>query len=350
MNDVPPQTWPAQGYESLVASASKWMDVAMSDWSRDDYVGIATHAPLALEHLAKAALWKVSPTLLVPLSLKYEASLVQLATKPNLSHPELRTIGLGEALARLERIVAPACPVEPPRRRRVVDCRNGSMHVGEADAKSAKHVLTDILLMINWLLAHLEVDQGSFYVSSRADVAQVLTQFQSELEESAAQKVAAAKRRYQSLRDAIGDDAVWAALRGEWRARNLATWKRMQRNAALSIPVACPGCGNTAVLVGPPEVDVDVDVENKRGETTLHPYITVYLDPIFFRCDICQLGFWGPDELDASHIPHDRRELTVEELGEFDAAEYLEAERELHESYYDEATDTYDDGPDEWGR
>lgn len=78
--------------------AGAWLSDAMDAWSDEATDKVAALAPLAVELAAKAMLWQVNPTLLVPLDRQYEASLVQLATDPRLSGENVRTVGLAEAL------------------------------------------------------------------------------------------------------------------------------------------------------------------------------------------------------------------------------------------------------------
>ncbi len=60
-------------------------------------------APIGVEHLGKAALWRRHPALLVPLTPNAEESLHLLIGKPDLAHPRLRTIGLALVIQRLEK-------------------------------------------------------------------------------------------------------------------------------------------------------------------------------------------------------------------------------------------------------
>jgi hypothetical protein len=77
----------------LISSAARWMNDALNAWAVDDYGKVAVLAPLAVEHLGKAALWRENPVLVIPLSPDAEASLFSLATQPDLASPKLRTVG-----------------------------------------------------------------------------------------------------------------------------------------------------------------------------------------------------------------------------------------------------------------
>ena len=56
----------------------------MRTWTEDDSAKVAGLAPLAVEHLGKAVLWKINPVLVVLLSQDAEQSRMSLATKPDL--------------------------------------------------------------------------------------------------------------------------------------------------------------------------------------------------------------------------------------------------------------------------
>lgn len=77
----------------------------MRAWANGNYDKVALMAPLALEHLGKAVLWRCNPVLLTPLGDNAEASLMSLATAPSLGSPKLRTIGLKQVLDRVEIVI-----------------------------------------------------------------------------------------------------------------------------------------------------------------------------------------------------------------------------------------------------
>jgi hypothetical protein len=76
-----------RGQNTMVQSAARWMQNALTAWTEDDFPAVATLAPLAVEHLWKAVLWNANPALLVPLSPDAEASLFILVDRPDLDAP-----------------------------------------------------------------------------------------------------------------------------------------------------------------------------------------------------------------------------------------------------------------------
>jgi hypothetical protein len=103
-----------------------------------------------LELLGKAVLWNASPALLVPLQAEAEASLFILVERPDLDAPKLRTVGLKIVLGRLETL---GLPIDGKQRTRMVDTRNGAMHIGSAE--QSRFVLIDALTLCVPLLAQL---------------------------------------------------------------------------------------------------------------------------------------------------------------------------------------------------
>ncbi len=63
---------------------------------------------------------------------------------PRLSDPKQKTVGLRLLLSRIDAAIAPL-PLDKPRRDRMVDIRNGAVHV--AASATSRHVLIDSLLL-----------------------------------------------------------------------------------------------------------------------------------------------------------------------------------------------------------
>lgn len=64
----------------LVGTARRWIQEALKSWVHEDCAAVNLHAPIAVEHLLKAALWQVNPVLIR--AANHEATLVALATNP----------------------------------------------------------------------------------------------------------------------------------------------------------------------------------------------------------------------------------------------------------------------------
>lgn len=179
---------------------------------------------MAVELLGKAALWHINPALLVPLEPKQEAALAVLATDPNLDSPSLRTIGLRVMLGRLTRVLGDL-PVPGRRQDRLVDCRNGSLHVGTLPNSGehravvmARQVLTDSLALCSFFLSHVAVTATDFYGDRSALANGLLEEQRSDLEHRVARRLAQAQDTVEHWREHLGDDEVWSRSAGELEA------------------------------------------------------------------------------------------------------------------------------------
>jgi hypothetical protein len=71
----------------LIQSAKKWLTEAIHGWLSSDQGKVVTLAPIAAEHLAKAALWMRNPVLLAELKPTHERPFLLLATGSELNDP-----------------------------------------------------------------------------------------------------------------------------------------------------------------------------------------------------------------------------------------------------------------------
>ena len=97
--------------QPFVASARKWIAEALEGWAEADYAEVITLAPIAVEHLGKAALWRRNPVLLAILDRANQESFLSLATEPALDNEGLRTIGLNDVLARVPSVYKSPIPI-----------------------------------------------------------------------------------------------------------------------------------------------------------------------------------------------------------------------------------------------
>ena len=183
---------------SLIVSASSWMDDAMKAWAAGDFAKVGLMAPMAVEHLGKAALWNRNPVLLVRLDPNEEASLMALATAPNLAAKALRTVGLKLLLTRVEKVLGGAPVLVRSDRERMVNVRNGITHIGTGEL--SRHVLLDALTVTNALLAHLDIDSGTFYGTHATNATELLDAKRTETGHTVLEKRARAQQRIGTAR------------------------------------------------------------------------------------------------------------------------------------------------------
>jgi hypothetical protein len=322
----------ARAGESLLSAAAGRLAEALSAWVDEDFDRTAASAPMALELLVKAVLWKINPALLVPLDSRQEAALVALATEPRLDSPALRTIGLRAALGRLMKLRGDL-PVPAPRQERLVACRNGALHVGTlptSGANSAEtvamQVLADTLLLCNFLLPELEQAPVDFYGDRSGLVTGLLEARRSEIEHRAARKVAQAQDRLDSWQRHVDDEDLWADGASQLEAAaDTAFHPDYFGHEVAAIAHDCPVCGFSGRLLGRLDVDGDVDVEHEDGGPVYYGFWVLTLHPRDFGCNVCKLRLHGPEELAICRLPSAARHVTEAELGsDFDAAEWAD--------------------------
>ncbi|MEU7839976.1 hypothetical protein AB0B39_03295 [Micromonospora sp. NPDC049114] len=302
----------------------------MNAWTADDYGKVAVLAPLAVEHLGKAALWQKNPVLVVPLAPEHEASLLSLATQPDLASPKLRTIGLSIVLRRLDQLLGGGLPVEGKRRTRMVEVRNGAMHVG-LPAES-RNVLTDCLTVCDALLGYLGEDASAFYGDHRANVLTLLDEKRTEIGHRVAAKLARARRRLTELEERLGEEMFKETTS---RLEGLAADALVGEDfgdGLWGVDAVCPECGSGGKLFGhvDGEYEVDYDVEplgNGQYDSFIVGGWALQLSPQTFACNVCKLTLHGPEELAEGKLPASRHEIHLSDLSDdFDPEYFAESQ------------------------
>jgi len=313
----------------LVGSAAGWIHDALDVWAEDDYGKVAVLAPLAVEHLGKAVLWRENPVLVVPLTADAENSLFSLATQPDLASPKLRTVGLAILLRRLEQLLG-GLPIDQKQRTRLVEVRNGAMHVGTP--AQSWHVLVDSLIPCGVLLERLGEYPGAFYGDRHANALTLLDEKRTEVGHLVAARLARARRRLTELEERLRDGLFKETTD---RLEELAADELDPNDfghGLLAVDADCPECGSKGRLFGrvdvSPEVDYDVEpLGNGRYDSYMIGYWSVTLSPQAFACNVCRLALHGPQELAEGRLPAARYEVEPEDLGEdFDPEGFAESE------------------------
>ncbi|MFJ4853405.1 hypothetical protein [Streptomyces sp. NPDC088730] len=154
--------------EHLVLSSRKWMDAAFTAFADGpSSEGMAVHhAGVATEHLLKAFLARIHPSLIVEgkdfNSLLYAAGqggLVQVRGS------RVKTIQLGEAYERVTRILPGKIPPRPQSREPwpLADARNGVAHAGYHDRGEVIAVFVSCIKVIDPLLVELGISAGYWH-------------------------------------------------------------------------------------------------------------------------------------------------------------------------------------------
>lgn len=304
---------------SLVVSASSWTDDAMKAWAAGDFAKVGLMAPTAVEHLGKAALWNKNPVLLVQLDSNEEASLMSLATAPNLASKTLRTVGLKLVLTRVEKVLGGAPVLVKSDRERMVNVRNGIMHVGTGEL--SRHVLLDALTVTNALLAHLDIDPETFHGTHATNVTELLDAKRTETGHTVLEKRARAQQRIGQLTDSLGRSGYEEAAGGLEAKREDLTPPDGLGYQIEATDHDCPECKNIGRLFGYIELEdqMDFDVESLGGgqyESVPMPYWEIWFSPQAFECAVCRLSLTIPAEVNEAGISIDRREVSPDDLGD----------------------------------
>lgn len=325
---TPTAEGPSASESELVAGAQRWIGAALDAWSEDDLAKVALMAPLAVELLGKASLWRENPVLLVQLTERHEASLFLLATRADLRGKGVKTIGLQVVLARLTRLLGDL-PVPKERRDRLVDVRNGAVHVGSGD--ESRHVLLDCLSITGALLDGLGLERKAFYGSHFPTVGALMSEYRSEISRAVAVKMAKARSRLAKLEVALGNEAFRRAT-DELEDQRWSLDPDDFVTGGAGVEATCPECGSKGRLFGEVDVsdEVDYDVEALGGgeyETITFGYCQAHLQPYAFVCTVCGLSLRGEQELSEAGLHSRRFEVTPQELGDFDLEEHIQALR-----------------------
>lgn len=311
----------------LITGAKRWIGEALDAWTDDDHGKVAVMAPMAVELLGKATLWRENPVLLVQLNNNHEVSLFLLATQPDLATRGVKTIGLQIVLNRLIRLLGDL-PVAKDRQARIVDVRNGAVHVGASG--ELRNVLLDCLAVIGVLLERLSIERPDFFGAHIGTVDALLDERKSEISRQVAVKMTKARARLTRLEEALGEAAFEKATneleeqRWTLDADDFAT-------GGAGVEVNCPECGSKARLFGDVDVEAeaDFDVEPLGGgeyEAVPVPYWQVRLGPVTFFCMVCNLQLHGTQELAEAGLPSQYFDISSEDLGpDFDLDEHARA-------------------------
>lgn len=311
-----------RGRDALIQPASRWMQDALTAWAEDDHGKVALAAPQSVELLGKAVLWDSDPALLVPLQADAEASLFILVQRPDLNTPKLRTIGLKLVLGRLDTLLG-GLPIDGRQRARMVDTRNGAIHVGTAE--QSRYVLIDCLTISEILLQRLGRSGSWFYGDHHRNVEGLLQVKRTEVQHQVAAKRARSRMLLQRLEEELESsqfDEFMAAR--EAAAEYDIDPSDYGSSSMYAISQDCPECGMAGRLIG--EVDVTHEVEyDQIGEgdfEVLHEYFMADLLPTAFACNVCKLNLYGQQELAACDLPASRITVDDDQLGQdFNARE-----------------------------
>jgi len=306
-------TDPAPWNNPLVRSAQKWLAEALSGWAEADSAKVITLAPVAAEHLGKAALWHRNPVLLAPLDRAHQRSFLMLATAPDLNDATLRTVGLADVLSRLPTVFAAALPLDDKRKRRLIECRGGAVHVGQFTPENAQHVLTDVLTLVRWLSDLMSMSHGVLFGVHSDTANRLLDERRSAKERDVDRRLASAQSQMTQLARSVGEDLLHDTI-AQKEALTLDHLPRLISVVSVSAKQRCPACHQQGMLLGDLETDVDVDAEWNPDGTVYSVGYDYLLIPDSFYCHVCGLTLVDTEELEYCQLPSQRFSLPDEEI------------------------------------
>ncbi|MBP2325339.1 hypothetical protein JOF56_005724 [Kibdelosporangium banguiense] len=311
----------------LITGAKRWIGEALDAWTEGDQAKVAVMAPMAVELLGKATLWRENPVLLVQLTDQHEASLFLLATQPDLMAKGIKTIGLQVVINRLVKLLGDL-PVAKDRQKRIADVRNGAIHVGATG--ELRYVLLDCLSVLGVLLERLSIERKDFFGLHIYTVDALLDEHRTEISRQVAVKMATARARLTRLEEALGEAAFDMAC-GELEGQRRTLDPDDFFPSGGVVDCVCPECGSKARLFGDVDVarDSDYEVEalgNGEYDGVVVSYWRASLGPRVFFCMVCNLQLHGTQELAEAALPSRYFEVSSEQLGpDFDIDEHARA-------------------------
>jgi hypothetical protein len=253
-----------------------------------------------LEHLAKAYLASLHPTLLIDSKQFDFSSLLRLASQGQRVKPGhvLKTVGMRDALVRIGSIQAPshgsagadfAKRFDP-----LLQARNGVAHIGH-DGGRADEVAQLAVQGAQAILAMMGRPLEELFGDYTAAAEALLSEHGTKVHQLVTLKVASAKRSF---------DERYADLDPQQRASELEARDRMTTISLAEehdrLATTCPACQRTGILSGSAELDwetVEIEVDG-----VIQPFVGIgearaVLFADAYRCPVCGLRLQGREQL-----------------------------------------------------
>jgi hypothetical protein len=333
---------------SLMNRCVKSTGQSLDHYATDEHEDFGLQAGIAIENMAKLALLRHHPTLIVEGRDRLFRSLLLVLDKGedfNIDAHGLRTIAAPEAIERATTIYASLAPYKKSLLL-LAEYRNGVAHLGLADVSLVRSVAGDYVRALQLLSRYAGMDDGSLFGERIQLAVALLNDAARGGEVEYAKKRLLAGRRYESMYGHLDYEIVEQAV--EPLIRPI---ERLSEHEA----VMCPVCDHPVNVVG--DVDYD-DWENDDKDEAGEPlggHRTRRFVLSEAECVVCGLHLSGWAELQAAGI-----DLTMELADERISASdlitamqdevYLEERLREDEDRLDrqlaEELDVESDGPD----
>lgn len=319
-----PEEYAQSGFEELVRAASAWAQDALAAIHGGNDHRAAVAGPMAVELLGKAALWQVNPLLVVATELvKDSASIVKLASSPDLRAPKMRTIYLGEVLKRVA-ILLNSLPIDSKQQDRLCDVRNGGAHAGLL--APSRQVVVDSLSVLDVLIARLDIAPGTFFGNLSETAATLRASYRDAIEARVQLEIVGAWVGLQALRGNLSEGDYEVLRDRRYAATDDDLDPEVFGSGFYRTAYECPACSAEGRLFGRVEVDDHIEFEQEKvgsHEYESTPYVSWIpsLIPDAFACNVCKLVLRSTAELAAAGLPDSTFEVSEDALGpDFDAS------------------------------
>lgn len=270
--------------QELEFSAGCWTDKAFEALAAGEDSFAVHHAGVAAEHMLKAYLATLHPTLIVE-GRNFD-SLLHATGHGDLARVAMtstRTIGLDEALKRISIVLPGKINIDQSTLVQVMEARNGVAHAGIHDNANTRDVMAACVTILDVLLAELGSDVDDFWGEHAPARARILGQHDAALRAGLDIKLDLARARFTVLTSRTPADELQTVI-----------LQRQQSAAARSLhyesPVPCPACGNLGWLLIPSKqifIEITSSVFERLG--TDDPITTITGNPYYFLCGVCDL-------------------------------------------------------------
>jgi hypothetical protein len=303
--------------DAFYQSARDFALSALEAHHAGNYRRVPLDAGTALEHLAKASLARRSPALLA--ELKNDSSIHSVITLLRIegagSPASVRTVGLAQALKRVDRFVKSKTPERDLDT--LVDMRNGIVHAAD-DVEVEERILAAFAQHADALLEDLGRDHKDFWGGQLAVVDALLKDASDKLAHRVEVRLAAAEA-WLEHRYVTEGKAVMDVVRALSNSAILTHSERFRQ---------CPVCGSHSIAIGEHSVEYEpADWDKDTGEVT-NVVPEVWFSARSFRCNVCGLRLDSQAEMDKVFDP----------VWQIEDADW----REYEQLFYDGEDDAYE--------
>ncbi|MFI0939133.1 hypothetical protein [Streptomyces sp. NPDC021020] len=273
-------------YEALFEGAKKF---ALSAWSAHNqdtshFEIFLLHAGVSIERLAKAALARQSPVLLMETNAKEDLLLFFAGAISSVEKGRIRTVSASGAIARLRKLAV--LQQKDTALDDLIELRNGVAHLSASVAEDFDPAATFARTTVE-LLGYLQEDPLEYWgrMAPLADV--VLSKSRSEIERRVSLQIASARHRFEERFDGLQADAM-----DTYRASATTVGPALHQagdEAYLSQSHRCPACAS------PASVDAKLVLNHEPSEEILFEVVAL-------GCEHCHLILEGREELEAADV------------------------------------------------